>query len=104
MAKSLLFSSSPASENMFTHSYGKNLFNTRTKDPAAQRPHEPPDEGSRRTKKKRENGLYSYEMWTTLLLMKSRHFRHDGRPARMMGCYLMYTVVSVVRCILTNWN
>lgn len=55
MVKSLLFSSSPVLENMFTHSYGRNLFNTRTEDRAAQRPHEPPDEGSRsRTKKKKE--------------------------------------------------
>lgn len=37
MAKSLLFSSSPVLENMFTHSYGRNLFNTRTEDPAAPR-------------------------------------------------------------------
>lgn len=27
-----------------------------------------------------------------------------GRPAQWMGCNLMYTVVSVVRCILTDWN
>lgn len=54
MVKSLLFSSSPVLENMFTHSYGRNLFNTRTEDCAAQRPHKPPDEGSRsRTKRKK---------------------------------------------------
>lgn len=52
MVKSLLFSSSSVLENMFTHSYGRNLFNTRTEDPAAQRPHEPPDEGSRSKTKK----------------------------------------------------
>ena len=42
-------------ENMFTHSYGRSLFNTRAEDRAARRPHESPDEGSRsRTKRQRE--------------------------------------------------
>lgn len=39
-------------------------------------------------------GLHFEKLW----------FWHYGWPAWLMGCNLMYTVVSLVKCILTEWN
>lgn len=73
MVKSLLFSSSPLLQNMFTHSYGRNLFNTRAEDPVAQRPHVPPDEGNRsRAKRNQQNDKKQNEMESFLKKKKKK--------------------------------
>jgi len=62
IGESVFFSSwSSALENMFTHSNGRNRFNTRDGDPAAQRPHEPPDEGSRSSTRETKKSLGIFE-------------------------------------------
>lgn len=49
----LFFSSWPRTENMLAHSNGGKLFNARTEGRAGPEPHEPPDEGSRSTAKRK---------------------------------------------------
>lgn len=131
MVKSLLFSSSPVLENMFAHSYSRNLFNTRTEDCAARgltsllmRAAEVGQEAKRKVRRKSGfihvkcgplycswkveswciSGTHPKQCWRqfSILCHFPRHwFSHCDR---LMVCNLMYTVVSVVRCILTLWN
>lgn len=125
MVKNLLFSSRSVLRNMLTHSYDSSLFNTITEPCSVEAPWASWWWGQQRKKEETQKGGYK-EVWVycrkrfgskatlkTVFHLVShfnqqcslcQRFRHAGRPAWWMGFNLMYTVVSAVRHILSDWN